>query len=134
MIKIALIRLPCCPDKVKNVQAGTSAVKRAVEQGAQLVCFPELAFEPFYPQKPARGDIKILAETIPGPTSDIFSDLAAKHGITIVINLSEREGEHTYDASPVIDADGKLLGVTRMVHITDRRFKQALSEVEGMKD
>ena len=37
----------------------------------------------------------------------------------IVLNLFERDGDKTYDSSPVIDADGTLLGVTRMVHITD---------------
>ena len=36
-----------------------------------------------------------------------------------MINLYEREGQHTYDSSPVIDADGTLLGVTRMIHITE---------------
>jgi N-carbamoylputrescine amidase len=36
-----------------------------------------------------------------------------------VLNLFERDGDRTYDTSPVIDADGKLLGTTRMVHITD---------------
>ena len=36
-----------------------------------------------------------------------------------MINLYERDGQHTYDSSPVIDADGTLLGVTRMIHITD---------------
>ena len=37
----------------------------------------------------------------------------------IVLNVFERDGDHTYDTSPVIDADGTLLGKTRMVHITD---------------
>ncbi len=36
-----------------------------------------------------------------------------------MINLYERDGQHTYDSSPVIDADGTLLGVTRMIHITE---------------
>ena len=36
-----------------------------------------------------------------------------------VLNLFERDGERTFDTSPVIDADGTLLGVTRMVHITE---------------
>jgi beta-ureidopropionase len=39
--------------------------------------------------------------------------------VVIVLNLFERAGDHTYDSSPVIDADGTLLGTTRMVHITD---------------
>ena len=36
-----------------------------------------------------------------------------------VLNLYELDGERCYDCSPVIDADGTLLGRTRMVHITD---------------
>jgi N-carbamoylputrescine amidase len=44
---------------------------------------------------------------------------AKELGIVTVINLYERDGQHTYDSSPVIDADGTLLGVTRMIHITE---------------
>ena len=36
-----------------------------------------------------------------------------------MINLFERDGDRIFDSSPVIDADGTLLGVTRMVHITE---------------
>jgi N-carbamoylputrescine amidase len=36
-----------------------------------------------------------------------------------VLNLYERDGADAYDCSPVIDADGRLLGRTRMIHITD---------------
>ncbi len=60
-----------------------------------------------------------LAETIPGPTTDIFTQLAKELGVVIILNLYEKENNKTYDSSPVIDADGKILGVTRMVHITD---------------
>ena len=37
----------------------------------------------------------------------------------IVLNLFERDGNRTYDTSPVIDIDGCILGKTRMVHITE---------------
>jgi predicted amidohydrolase len=37
----------------------------------------------------------------------------------VVLNVFERDGDRTFDTSPVIDADGKLLGITRMVHITE---------------
>ena len=35
------------------------------------------------------------------------------------LNLFEKDGEYTYDTSPVIDSDGSLIGKTRMVHIPD---------------
>jgi N-carbamoylputrescine amidase len=46
--------------------------------------------------------------------------------VVIVLNLYEREGERAYDSSPVIDADGRLLGTTRMLHIAQmpRFFEQ----------
>ena len=60
-----------------------------------------------------------LAETVPGPTTDLFCGLARETGTVAVLNLFERDGDRTYDSSPVIDADGRILGVTRMVHIME---------------
>jgi N-carbamoylputrescine amidase len=59
------------------------------------------------------------AEPIPGPTTDLFARLCREHRAAAVLNVFERRGGKTYDASPVIDADGRLLGVTRMMHIMD---------------
>lgn len=98
---------------------GLAALERAAAAGARLVGYAELAFEPFWPQSPADGDVLALAEPIPGPTTDAFAARAAELGVAVVLNLYERDGDRAYDASPVIDADGTLLGVTRMVHITD---------------
>jgi predicted amidohydrolase len=54
---------------------------------------------------------------VPGPTTDAFSTLAAELGTVIVLNLFERDGDRAYDSSPVIDADGRVLGTTRMLHV-----------------
>lgn len=84
-----------------------------------MVGFSELAFERFHPQSRPDGDVRNLAEEVPGPTTERFSELARELGVVLVLNLFERDGGRTYDTSPVIDADGSLLGTTRMVHITD---------------
>ena len=68
---------------------------------------------------PAGRGFRELAEPIDGPTVKAFQQKARELGIVTVINLYERDGQHTYDSSPVIDADGTLLGVTRMIHITE---------------
>jgi N-carbamoylputrescine amidase len=83
------------------------------------VCFAELAFERFFPATPDTPGVETLAETIPGPTTQAFAALARQRGIVVVLNLFETDGEHTYDTSPVLDADGRLLGVTRMAHVPD---------------
>ena len=118
-MRIALVQQRATRDKQANRARGLEAAEKAAAQGAQLICFAELAFEPFYPQRPADGSVTDLAEPIPGPTTEAFAALASRHQVAVVLNLFERDGEHTYDASPVIDADGKLLGKTRMVHVPD---------------
>jgi predicted amidohydrolase len=118
-MKIALIQQRASNDRKANRAKGLEALERAAEQGAQLVCFAELAFEPFYPQVPATGDVRGLAEPIAGPTTEAFASAASRLGIAVVLNLFELDGDRTYDSSPVIGPDGKLLGKTRMVHVPD---------------
>ncbi len=118
-MRIALIQQHCTNNRTENIQRGINAVKEAARQGANIIGFAELAFEPFHPQFPNPKDRLSLTETVPGATTEIFSELAAELGVVMVLNLFERDGERTYDTSPVIDADGVLLGKTRMIHITD---------------
>ena len=63
--------------------------------------------------------MRALAEPLDGPLVRAFRDKARELGIVVVLNFYERDGDATFDSSPVIDADGTLLGVTRMVHITE---------------
>jgi N-carbamoylputrescine amidase len=118
-MRIALIQQHATSDKADNVERGLAALRRAARAGARCACFAELGFERFHPQRPATGDPTALAETVPGPTTEAFQRAAREHGLVVVINLYERDGSRLYDCSPVIDADGTLLGRTRMVHITD---------------
>ena len=118
-MRIALVQQHASDSKSDNVARGLASVDAAAAGGARLVVFAELAFERFYPQRPADGDPHRHAETVPGPITDAFAERAARHGLVIVLNLYERDGARAYDCSPVIDADGRLLGRTRMVHITD---------------
>lgn len=118
-MKIALIQQHATKDYEENIKRGIDSFHQAASSGAKLVAFAELAFSTFLPQIPSNQEYLAMAEPIPGPTTEQFSKLAKKYGIVVVLNLFERDGERTYDASPVIDADGKLLGVTRMVHIME---------------
>ena len=118
-MRIALIQQQATRDKTANVARGLAALEAAARNGAELACFAELAFEWFHPQMPAGAGARDLAEPIDGPTVKAFQKQAKDLGIVAVINLYERDGANTFDSSPVIDADGTLLGVTRMIHITD---------------
>jgi N-carbamoylputrescine amidase len=118
-MKIALIQQHALKDRDDNLKRGIAAFHEAARAGAQLVAYAELGFLPFLPQVPAGPDAHSWAESIPGPTTEEFCRLARQYETAVVLNLFEQDGERTYDASPVIDADGTLLGVTRMIHIMD---------------
>ncbi|NNF58315.1 MAG: carbon-nitrogen hydrolase family protein [Rhodothermaceae bacterium] len=118
-MRIALVQQSATANLTVNRERGLVAVRAAAQQGADLVAFAELALTPFYPQRHATPETLVQAEPIPGPTTDAFAALAKELGVVLVLNLFERAGGRTFDSSPVIDADGSLLGITRMVHITD---------------
>ena len=118
-MKIALVQQSATPNRQHNIELGLAALERAAGAGAALVAYSELAFERFHPQRPASGDPRALAETVPGPTTERFARRARDLDVVVVLNLYERDGDRAYDCSPVIDADGTLLGRTRMIHITD---------------
>ena len=118
-MKIALIQQHASTETAANIRRGLDNLDKAAEQGAELAVFAELAFTRFFPQYEAQGDVIHLAETVPGPTTELFMAKAEEHHMVIVINLFELADGKAYDSSPVIDADGSLLGTTRMMHITN---------------
>ena len=118
-MKIALIQQKASEDVKENLRKAVESVEKAASIGAKMICFAELAFTPFFPQKQLSHEFVNYSESIPGTTTDIFRELAKKLEVVIVVNLFERDNNKTYDSSPVIDADGKILGTTRMIHITD---------------
>lgn len=118
-MRIALVQQPATADTEDNLRRGLAAFERAADAGADLVAYAELAFAPFYPQRHATPEALAEAEPVPGPTVRAFQERCAARGVVAVLNLFERDGDRTFDTSPVIDADGSLLGRTRMVHITE---------------
>ena len=126
-MKLALIQCSASNDLNANLAKGLESLEVAAQSGADLVVYPELAFTPFYPQHRRDRHAECqgnnlpplsLAEEIPGRTTQLFCEAAKRLGVVVVLNLYARDGNTAFDASPVIDADGRLLGVTKMMHIT----------------
>jgi N-carbamoylputrescine amidase len=120
-MKIALVQQRATPNLAENLRRGIEAFRRASDEGARLIAYAELAFLSFLPQVPVdhRTELESYAQPVPGPITEEFSALAKRYRVVAVLNLFEKAGGRTYDSSPVIDADGRLLGATRMVHIME---------------
>jgi N-carbamoylputrescine amidase len=116
---LALAQVRATPDRERNVERAIETISTAGQKGADLVVFPELAVDRFFPRHPD-ADVDSIAEPIPGPTTERVARAARDAETAVVFNCYEEdERGRRYDASPVFDAEGDLLGVTRMVHVTD---------------
>ncbi len=118
-MRIALVQQHATLRREDNIRRGVQALEKATSQGAQLVAYPELSFTSFLPQHPYTPAYRKFAEPIPGPTTELFSQKARSLGVVIILNLYEKEGDRTYDTSPVLDTNGEMVGKTRMNHIVD---------------
>lgn len=122
-MRIALAQLASSEHRSTNVERVLAALDAAAEQQADLVVFPEIVLDRFFPQQRCSDlpiDARKLAEPVPGPTTELVMAKAREHELVVVFNLYEIDDQgRTFDSSPVIDADGRLLGVSRMIHITD---------------
>ncbi len=87
--------------------------------GAQIVCLQEL-FRSQYFCREEDARLFDLAETIPGPSTDLLCPLAAELDVVIIASLFEKRATGLYhNTAAIIDADGKLLGLYRKMHIPD---------------
>jgi N-carbamoylputrescine amidase len=118
-VKIGLIQMSCDPKPDLNMKKAIDLAGSAAKQGAQIVCLQELFRSQYFCQT-ENTELFKLAETIPGPSTDVLSKVASKHKIVIVASLFERRAAGVYHNTAVIlDANGKIAGKYRKMHIPD---------------
>jgi agmatine deiminase len=117
VVTIGLIQSSVSEDTATNLKKTVEKVEEAARKGAQIVCFQELYRTRYFPQK-ENADARGLAESIPGESTNVFSDLAKKHKVVIIVPLFEKgaNGKY-YNSAVVINADGKVMETYRKVHV-----------------
>ena len=118
-VKLGLIQTSVAANPAANLRKTLSLVERAAKSGAQIICTQELFRSQYFCQSENHDYFK-LAEKIPGPSTDAFQKLAKKHKVVIIASLFEKRAAGVYhNTAAIIDADGKLLGSYRKMHIPD---------------
>jgi N-carbamoylputrescine amidase len=119
IVQLALIQMSCSPDPQENMEKVEREIRVAAKQGAQIVCLQEL-FRSLYFCDVEDYDNFALAESVPGPTTNRFSELAKELGVVIIASLFEKRAAGIYhNTTAVLDADGSYLGKYRKMHIPD---------------
>jgi N-carbamoylputrescine amidase len=116
---IGLLQMSMSKNTDDNLKKAVDQVEKAAKKGAQVICLPELFRSDYFCQ---REDIENfdLAETIPGPTTEILGKTAKKHKIVIVAPLFEKRAQGVYhNTVAMIDTEGEIAGLYRKMHIPD---------------
>ena len=119
IVNVGLVQTSCSADPQANLKKQLTLVERAAKQGAQIICTQELFRSQYFCQSEDHEYFK-LAESIPGPSTDAFQKLAKKYKVVIVASLFEKRASGLYhNTAAIIDADGRMLGIYRKMHIPD---------------
>lgn len=105
--------LPAPMDKACNLATIDKYAATAAILGSEFIVFPELFLTGYN-----MGDaLRALAEPLDGPSINAISAMASRHGVGIVIGLPERRGHAVYNSVIALDADGRIAGVYRKIHL-----------------
>lgn len=117
-VKAALLQAEWTGDKDSMIEKHVKYAHEAAGQGAQVMCFQELFYGPYFCQV-QDAQYYGYAEPIPdGPTTRAMQDLAKELGMVLVVPIYEEEQTGVYyNTAAVIDADGTYLGKYRKTHI-----------------
>ena len=118
-MKIALCQMANAGKPAANLEKSIRAIKEAAENGADLILFPEVQLTEFFPQYPGQ-DVTQYRISLDSEVVTAFCRAAQENGILVVPNILLYENGKTYDASLLIQKDGTIAGVQKMVHIARR--------------
>ena len=118
-LRIGILQQKKTADIIENMKAIEENVTDLARRGAELIIFSELHNSLYFCQVEDVNNFD-LAETIPGPSTDFFGELARRLGVVMVISLFEKRAAGLYhNTAVVIEKDGTIAGKYRKMHIPD---------------
>ena len=119
MMKIGFLQQHNVADMKQNMLRLAEGIRDLAQQGAELIVLQELHNSLYFCQVEDVNNFN-LAETIPGPSTSFFGDLAKECGVVIVTSLFERRASGLYhNTAVVMEKDGSIAGIYRKMHIPD---------------
>lgn len=118
-LRIGILQQKKTADIIENMKAIEENVTDLARRGAELIILSELHNSLYFCQVEDVNNFD-LAETIPGPSTDFFGELARRQGVVMVISLFEKRAAGLYhNTAVVIEKDGTIAGKYRKMHIPD---------------
>ena len=121
--RVALIQMSCEPSTAANLSKAVAQVREAAENGAKLICLPELFRAQYFCQREDHALFGI-AESIPGPSTAALSEVVREFGLVVIASLFERRAAGLYHNTAAIldfasDKPDHVAHLYRKMHIPD---------------
>lgn len=118
-MRIGIIQQNNTADTTANIAKLQESIRACADQGAELIVLQELHNGLYFCQT-EDTTLFDLAETIPGPSTELFGALAKELNIVIVLSLFEKRAPGLYhNTAVVMERDGSIAGKYRKMHIPD---------------
>ena len=118
-LKVGIVQQANTSNVKDNLFLLAQNIANVCRQGAQLVVLQELHNSLYFCQTEDTSQFD-LAETIPGPSTGFFGELAKQYGIVLVTSLFEKRAPGLYHNTAVVfETDGSIAGTYRKMHIPD---------------
>lgn len=118
-LKIGFLQQHNTADVRGNILRLAEGVADLARRGAELIVLQELHNSLYFCQVEDVNNFN-LAEPIPGPSTQMFGELARQYGVVIVTSLFERRAPGLYhNTAVVIERDGTIAGKYLKMHIPD---------------
>ncbi|MCZ6802294.1 MAG: carbon-nitrogen hydrolase [Nitrospirae bacterium] len=118
-LSIGLVQMSCGTDPQVNLERAIEKVHEVIRGGANIICLPELFRSQYFCQQ---EDVALfdLAESIPGPSTEAFRDIAKTSHVVIIVPVFERRAAGLYHNSVVVlNEQGEIGNLYRKMHIPD---------------
>ncbi len=116
-VSVAATQMACSWDREANVARAEALVRRAAEQGAQMVLLQELFEAPYFCIEQRHEHLALATPRDASPLLEHFKALARELEVVLPISWFEKAGNAFFNSLCVIDADGAVLGYYRKSHI-----------------
>ena len=118
-LKVGIIQQHNTADIDQNKKRLADKCRQLAGTGARLIVLQDLHNSLYFCQT-ENVDLFDLAETIPGPSTEFFGQLARELGVVIVTSLFEKRAAGLcHNTAVVIESDGSIAGKYRKMHIPD---------------
>ncbi len=118
-VTVAATQFACGTSIEQNVAKAEEMVRRAADQGAQVIVLQELFETPYFCKDVGKASFKLARPFDNHPTIERMSELAANLQVVLPVSFFERANNAYYNSLAMIDADGTVMGLYRKSHIPD---------------